>query len=36
MWEANQEDFKKINDWGLTNNPFKAGEDFSERKKEFR
>ena len=36
MWEANQEDFKKINDWGLTNNPFKAVEDFSERKKEFR
>jgi ubiquinone/menaquinone biosynthesis C-methylase UbiE len=36
MWEVTQKDFEKIDAWGLEKNPFKAIDDFSERKKEFR
>ncbi|CAB1057773.1 hypothetical protein D1BOALGB6SA_2528 [Olavius sp. associated proteobacterium Delta 1] len=36
MWKVDDDDFKKISSWGLESNPFRAIEDFSERKKELR
>lgn len=36
MWEASDEDFKKIENWGLRENPFAAVADFSQLKTEQR